>query len=367
MKNAYLEVNTIKFILNRTYVLEYYNSSTASDCSVADVTILYQKGNTMEENGEISMNNLRDVILAVQSNLLGEIQGVKNDIKQYNSNLSVVKKDIEKLKQENEELKERLGIVERQMKRKNLIFQGIDEKFAPPERAVLDIVNKNLGISLILADISNCFRLGKPTENPRPILLELLSGFKRRDILVAKPKLKNTKIYINEDLTKEELYQRKALLEVLKDEKLNNCNKRLKNHNRIEVEGTIYTFEEITERKKLPIQLLSESSPIVSGSASAPSTPSPKEVLFEYEEPPVQDIIQRNETEEKKEENNKERKVLRRNKENRAKEKPQINLQETSKKTKSNSISSPATPNSANGISGQKFKYSTRQGQKSEQ
>ena len=116
---------------------------------------------------------------------------------------------------------ERQDILERQ---ENIIISGLPETDSPAVEPTLELVNKLVKDTLAVTDcnIVSAKRLGSRPSNPdrqparhgRPRLIHVrfASRGEKARVLSAAGKLKNTKIYLNEDLTKAERDRRKSQL-----------------------------------------------------------------------------------------------------------------------------------------------------------
>jgi hypothetical protein len=129
---------------------------------------------------------------------------IKNEI-------STVKKDLSRkvnaLESEVANLKLELGRANTEIRKRNIMIEGIAEKSGETWNDA-ELLDKDLIIKLRLpekVDFDECFRIGKPGGGKvRPILLKMLRIRDKRMILSHAKNLKGSKIYINEDLTKEQ-------------------------------------------------------------------------------------------------------------------------------------------------------------------
>jgi len=98
------------------------------------------------------------------------------------------------------EVKKKLHQLEIKERKKNLIIHGIDE---PSNESAKDLHQhiKDIGEKLELEiDYDHTFRLGKQGSGKRPIMIKLLRTQDKFKIMAARNKLKDTGIYINEDM-----------------------------------------------------------------------------------------------------------------------------------------------------------------------
>ncbi|CAG4984917.1 unnamed protein product [Colias eurytheme] len=126
------------------------------------------------------------------------------------------------LKLKVEKLEKKVESLEREKKSNNIIIHGLAEK----EQSTLDAMKyikkcflDELGITIENYEINKIFRIGTKNKNgkPRPMLLSLISGWKKNEIMRNKKKLKE--LYITEDYSKETLEIRKSLQPQLMQER----------------------------------------------------------------------------------------------------------------------------------------------------
>ncbi|XP_048001818.1 uncharacterized protein LOC125238525 [Leguminivora glycinivorella] len=131
--------------------------------------------------------------------------------------------DMQKKQEESEEkikhLENKISQIENRERLKNIIFHGITAENWEREEKVIEIVNRDMGITLERSEIQFSRRLGK--SNKSPILISLSSQWKRIKILKSRKMLqqKNPEVYVTEDFPKEVLEERKKLKEQLDEEK----------------------------------------------------------------------------------------------------------------------------------------------------
>lgn len=150
------------------------------------------------------------------------IELTKNILDKMEEKLKPIQEENQRLNLEVEKLEKKVEILERDRKRNNIIVHGLKER----EQSTLDLIKcfKNLlsdeiGINLENHEINNIYRIGRINENgkPRPLLVSLVSGWKKVEIMKSKKKLKEA--YITEDYSKETLEIRKSLQSKLKEER----------------------------------------------------------------------------------------------------------------------------------------------------
>jgi hypothetical protein len=146
----------------------------------------------------------KDLVLKSEERIKSEISDIRQDFVNFRSEvfqkISVINAQVQSLKLE-------LKSVATQIRKKNLIIQGLpekkDETWMDLEKSVTELYEK-LGIS-VKPDYDDCFRLGKPQLGKvRPIILKLIRLKDKKMILSQTKKLKGTNIYVNEDHDKDD-------------------------------------------------------------------------------------------------------------------------------------------------------------------
>lgn len=176
------------------------------------------------------MDQVLQTLKDIQLNLSKQKQDMKdmeNNIKEsINNNIDSKFKYIEE-KTKNLELKieqqqKTIDILDKQIRRKNVIFFGVEEKEKGYENLlsiVLDILNRNMKISCKKWEIENVIRMGKNTGKIRPVAVTITTMSRKIEILKNKKSLENTGIYLKEDFSPTILQKRKELQETLKKER----------------------------------------------------------------------------------------------------------------------------------------------------
>lgn len=154
----------------------------------------------------------RSITESITNTIMEKIEEKLQPLKSENKNL---KTKIEKLEEEIEYLK-------REKKNKNIIIFGLKED----EESTTQILNKikkafkdDLGIKMEDGEVNKVYRLGKinKEDKPRPILLSLVSTWKKSEIMKNKKNLKD--LYVKDDFSKEVMEKRKELLPQLEEER----------------------------------------------------------------------------------------------------------------------------------------------------
>lgn len=207
----------------------------------------------------VTLEDLYTLLNNVNDNLSTKIDNIKKEVdtlnKKLDQKIEVVEDRIEALETENRNLKKKLNETEKILKKRNIILKGLAESESEDiVEKVIDLSKNKLGINLKIEDISECFRLGTPTQNKaRPILLVLVSGIKKSELVSQRRLLKGSNIYISDDLSLEERKEKRLLGEKLKEARAQNKKAFIKG-NKLLVDGESYSIEDF-ERQESDLPL----------------------------------------------------------------------------------------------------------------
>ena len=168
--------------------------------------------------GTVSEMSVDDLQMIISEAISSALKPLKDSVANLQNEVSSLKETVENLKVElvnRDEHIQRLetivadGLDEREQysRRNNLRIFGIQErKNGDEDTDKLEIeVAAKMGVSLEPCHIDRSHRVGKISENPRPIIVKFVSYAERREVFAAKKQLKGTRITVREDLTKTRL------------------------------------------------------------------------------------------------------------------------------------------------------------------
>lgn len=145
----------------------------------------------------------------------------KNILEVLDDKLKGIIEENQKLKNQVTNLEEKLISMEKQKRKNNLLFFGIEEK----RRSELELVEyikeitEEIGFSIDSHEIQSAFRLGKPdTNKKRPVLVTFSTTWKKYLIFKNKRQLPPN-IYVSEDFPKDVLEKRKILVTKQEEER----------------------------------------------------------------------------------------------------------------------------------------------------
>ncbi|KAI5742899.1 hypothetical protein M8J77_012404 [Diaphorina citri] len=164
---------------------------------------------------------------SVQDMILNEIKSMRLD---YTSGHNKVMEKLQNMEKNNETTKKRTDLLESKMKhmdrdgrKRNIIIYGVVEKdnesFRDLQNIVTWILNEKLESDIRREEIDDYFRLGRRTngQKPRPIIIKLLSYWRKREIMSNSSKLKGTNLFIANDLSFEDGEEMKKLRKEMKE------------------------------------------------------------------------------------------------------------------------------------------------------
>lgn len=180
------------------------------------------------------MDEIMNSLKAIQNDLDSQRQEIretgKSVTEQVTLNISrmfeekflALEKNHENLKEIVENQEKRLYALERQSRKNNLMFFGIEETEKSYESLESNFINwviQYLSVKINSCDIKEVRRIGKKGESVRPLLVIFSTLGTKIKIMEQKRALKDTNYYIKEDYPKYVLEKRKVLQEQLQLER----------------------------------------------------------------------------------------------------------------------------------------------------
>lgn len=149
-------------------------------------------------------------------------QVTQNISRMFEEKFMAMEQNQEKLKELVENQEKRIYFLEKEARKRNMIFFGIEENetsYGNLEKNIILWIEKYLSITLTYNDIQEVKRIGKKEDRPRPIIVSFTTFGIKIKILKQKGALKNTNFYITEDYPKYVMEKRKELQAQLKLER----------------------------------------------------------------------------------------------------------------------------------------------------
>lgn len=183
----------------------------------------------MEDTLKLISAQLDTVVSEVRSTK-EEVNGIRKLISEMNTKISTLndKTENNEVQLNNlgatiSELKKNQHYIEKQLKKKNLVFYNIveadTENQIELEGRIIEIIRNIMKLDILSNEIEDVRRLGRIRNTSRPILVEFSSYKKKLTIISNAKNLKGTDIWVKHDLTRtelEELAKNKKYLHSLK-------------------------------------------------------------------------------------------------------------------------------------------------------
>lgn len=160
------------------------------------------------------MEELKQMISAMNANMDNKFENMEKKLEE-------LKVDITGIRKNNEEAIKRIEKVETEAIKRNIIIFGMEEG----ENNLSDL--KDMMVTLCGKmvknfsenDIDFVYRVGKKSDKVRPIKMGFVNCWKKSEILRNRKELKGTKIYVEEEISKEMLEENKKLIPKMKEER----------------------------------------------------------------------------------------------------------------------------------------------------
>jgi hypothetical protein len=167
---------------------------------------------------EATKKFLENLLGKSEGKIVSQINEVKTEVSLLKSDIAAVRidvlKKVSKLEKQVEALKTDLEKAQSELRKKNVLIEGVPEQENERWRdteLLVDGFFQKLGLSESPL-IDDCFRIGNSTPGKiRPILLKLIRFKDKKLIMENRMKLKGTKMYVNDDLTKQQRVQNAVL------------------------------------------------------------------------------------------------------------------------------------------------------------
>lgn len=184
------------------------------------------------EGDILNILKMEEIMKALQ-NIQNELAQQKYDIKNMEENIKeAINKNIDEkfnrieiktsmLENKIEQQQKQIDIFDSQLRKKNLLFFGVEEREGHYEdlvNLILDIINTKMEVQCQKWEIENVTRRGKKYGQIRPVVVTITTTSRKIELLRKKKILQNTNIYIKEDYSPAVLQKRKELQEECKRE-----------------------------------------------------------------------------------------------------------------------------------------------------
>lgn len=234
------------------------------------------------------LRNIREDVLMNRTELKSSIEASETRIL---LKIEDLQQRINKLEHENNSLSNKIESLERASKKNNILVFGLKETYQSPKE-ICNKLKELLQVEICISDLNNAYSI-KHLQNT--VKLELVSHLKKVEILKNAKKLKNTGIYIAQDLTYIQREENRLLKKHLKKARENPTDKSYIRQNKLYVNNKCYTIDEL---EQLDSSYLEEERKV----SSAPPTPSIRKYTEQNKEEQEQGKGDRQEEQEREEE-----------------------------------------------------------------
>ncbi|XP_062532928.1 uncharacterized protein LOC134201700 [Bombyx mori] len=143
----------------------------------------------------------------------------KNVMEAIDEKMKILMEENQELKSEVSRLKRKINTLEKEKRKSNLIFFGVDEN-GKRETELVDYIKgiiEEAKVHIDSHEINNIYRIGAQTSENRPVVVTFSTMWKKHLILKSKSNLP-TGIYVKEDFPKDVLEARKKLQPKVEEE-----------------------------------------------------------------------------------------------------------------------------------------------------
>lgn len=176
------------------------------------------------------MENILEILKEIQHDIAeqkGKIANMESNItSSINNNIdekfNFVESKMLELEEKINDQQKTIELIEKQVKKKNVIFFGIKESEQNHEdliTVIMDITQNVMGISWQKNEIEDIRRIGKKSDKIRPIVLTLTTVRRKFEILKRNKTLERLSSYVKEDYPLSVVQRRKDLQDELKKER----------------------------------------------------------------------------------------------------------------------------------------------------
>lgn len=171
----------------------------------------------MQYFGLTNMDEITKMLKKIQADMTSQDQ-LKQMEKNINDNINekfqIIEQKHTEIEKKLETQENRIDIIEREIRKKNLVFFGITESetnYYELLSLVRRMINENMNIECNNYDISCVRRLGRKSDRTRPVVISFQTMEMKIKIMKNKKSLEGTDWYIKEDYPPKILQKRKEL------------------------------------------------------------------------------------------------------------------------------------------------------------
>lgn len=175
----------------------------------------------MDKNMELLLRKLDEKLDKQADQITQSV--TKNVTEAIDEKMSEIIEENKFLRNKVSELELKIKSLEREKRKNNLVFFGVEE-IGKSEHELVDYIKETieeLGVQMNSNEISNVYRIGKKAENKtRPVVVSFTTQWKKHLVLKNKSNFPPN-IYVKEDYSKETLEKRKQLQSQVDEERKN--------------------------------------------------------------------------------------------------------------------------------------------------
>ena len=175
--------------------------------------------------------------------LIGIVEQIRKDQTSYISEIKQLKEENRKMITRIELLETRLMRVEKLEKKNNIVIKGADIQNDPPKQEVAEFLQSTIQVQAKIIEATKI----KTTLGKDIIVAKLGSWEDKQNIMQAKSKLKGTKVFVDNDLTKEENRVQANLRKLAKNERDQEKNVKV-GYQKLIVDKQIWDWDGKTEK-----------------------------------------------------------------------------------------------------------------------
>lgn len=189
----------------------------------------------MNKNIETARQETKNEILQLSNKLEGIIKLQKEEINELKQNETKMEKKVQNLENRIEELEKAEEKREKLKKRNNIIIKGANLENNNEE--IENFLLNKLGVEI---KVTNTYKVGR-NEDRQHTVATINTWENKMNIMKNKNKLIGTKIYIDNDLTREDMRIQKEILKRAKEEKEKNSNIKI-GYRKLKIENEWYVW-----------------------------------------------------------------------------------------------------------------------------
>lgn len=152
----------------------------------------------------------------MMKDMMIDIKAIRNDQKEYQAEITKLKKENVEMKEKMKELERKVENMEKHQKKQNIIIKGYEFKDNEGGAEVARFISEKLEVEVKIKDVQ---KLKVKQGNPPMTIVKVDSWEEKEKIMKNKGKLKGTSYFVDHDLTQTEEKIQKELRDKAREEK----------------------------------------------------------------------------------------------------------------------------------------------------